>query len=177
MVSAKCLRSTSEEVEVDWCASASAAMMYSWSHPWPSPGQKHETSPSIDETSIPEKGTCFYCIDCEFKAGYSLKIHTHFHKIPSRPLEAIKSKKNYASPCLPPANTYSEKKTSYRSQINPLIWRRSRAHFRSRAPSRGTWPSHSLQKKPNHQQETTHIVVGLVAQRPRRVPQVSHRVH
>jgi hypothetical protein len=113
----------------------------------------------------------------ELKANILLKCTHFFHKNPSRPLTAIKSKTNCVPLCLPPANPCSEEKTSYKSQINPLICRRTRAHFRSRAPSRGGWPSHSSQKKPNHQQETTHIVVGRVFQRPGKVPRVSHRVH
>lgn len=49
--------------------------------------------------------------------------------------------------------------------------------FCSRAPSRGSWPSHSLRKIPFPKRKTTYIVAGRVAQRPGRVPGVSHSVH
>ena len=62
MVSMRCLRSPSAEVEVAWETSASAAMLYSWSHAWLSPGENHETSSSFGETSIPEKVPCLFIL-------------------------------------------------------------------------------------------------------------------
>lgn len=153
-------------------------MVYSWSHALLSPGENHGTSPSIGETSKPEKPACSYFYKNEFKESIVLKFTHIFTKKSLAAPNGNQIKNQFAPRCAYhlQTNTLRTKPCSCPKQA-PGPSGDLQIIFYSRAPSRGSWPSHSLRKMPFPKRKTTYIVAGRVAQRPGRVPGVSQSVH
>jgi hypothetical protein len=148
-----------------------AAMLFSWSHAKLSPGENHGTSPSIGETSKPEKPACSYFCKNEFKKSIVLKFTHIFTKKSLAAPHGNQIKNQFVPRCANhlQTNTLRTKPCSCPKQA-PGPSGDLQIIFCSRAPSRGSWPSHSLQKTPSSQQKMSYIVAGRVPQRPRRVP-------